>query len=160
MPADTSTKAVTLVSTKAGEHSPSISPDGKYVAYVSNESGQDEVYLTRFPEPGGKWQISTSGGSRPRWDPSRGVLYYTSATAIMEVDVTTSPTIQLGTPREVLDVNKSHIILSRVGSYEFFPGGKRLIVSYSGEVAVKPRLQVAVVENWPSEFKTAQTAKK
>jgi Tol biopolymer transport system component len=160
MPADTSTKAVTLVSTKAAEHTARISPDGKYVAYVSNESGQDEVYLTRFPEPGGKWQVSTSGGTRPRWDPSRAVLYYTSPTSIMEVDVSTAPSIQLGTPRIVLDVAKSHIVLGRVQSYEFFPGGKRVIVTYSGEVAVKPRLQVAVVENWPSEFKTTQMAKK
>ncbi|HEX6791280.1 MAG TPA: protein kinase [Candidatus Krumholzibacteria bacterium] len=54
LPADTTTKAVVLVSTNANEAGPRISPDGRYVAYMSNESGQNEIYLTRFPEPGGK----------------------------------------------------------------------------------------------------------
>ncbi len=160
LPADTSTMAVTLVATKASEGVPRVSPDGKYVAYVSNESGQNEVYLTRFPEPGGKWQVSTDGGSRPQWDRGRGVLYYTSPTSIMEVDVTTAPSLELGTPRLVLDIASSHIVMGRLQSYAFFPGGKRVIASYSGELAVKPRLQIGIVENWPSEFKPAQTAKK
>ena len=126
----------------------------------SSDLGAEEVYLTRFPEPGGKWQVSTQGGSRPRWDRSHGVLYYCSPTKIMEVDVITSPTIQLGTPREVMDIAKSHLLVGRVASYDFFPGGKRMVGSYTGDVVQKPRLQIAVVENWPAEFKTTQTAKK
>jgi Tol biopolymer transport system component len=160
MPADSATKTIPIVQTPAQEHYPAISPDGRYIAYTSNESGTDEVYLTRFPEPGGKWQVSTQGGSRPRWDRARGVLYYASPTKIMEVEVLTSPTIQLGTPREVMDVAKSHLIMGRVANYDFFPGGKRMVGSYTGDLVQKPRLEIAVVENWPAEFKTDQTAKK
>ena len=78
----------------------------------------------------------------------------------MEVDVTTSPTVQLGAPREVLNLVQAHIIMGRVSSFEFFPGGKRVVVSYTGDAVQKPRLQIGVVENWPAEFKTTQTAKK
>jgi Tol biopolymer transport system component len=159
MPADSTTKPVPIVATNAQEHTPHISPDGKYIAYTSNESGSDEVYLTRFPQPGGKWQVSTHGGSRPHWDSGRNVLYYTSPTAIMEVDYTTSPSMQLGTPREVLDLTKAHVIMGRTASFDFFPGGKRVVVSYTGDRVVKPRLQIGVVENWPAEFSSTQTAK-
>jgi Tol biopolymer transport system component len=160
LPADTTTRAIPIVQTPAQEHYAAISPDGRYVAYTSNESGTEEVYLTRFPEPGGKWQVSTQGGSRPHWDRARGVLYYISPAAIMEVEVATSPAIQLGRPRELVNVAKSHLIMGRVPSYEFFPGGKRFVGSYTGDIVQKLRLQIAVVENWPAEFKTTQTAKK
>ena len=160
MPADTTTKAVPIVATNAQEHAPRISPDGNYLAYTSDESGAEEIYLTRFPEPGGKWQVSNHGGSRPRWDRTGSVLYYTSPTAIMEVDVTTKPTMQLGTPREVLDVAKAHVILGRTSSYDFFPDGERVVASYTGDTVVKPRLQIGVVENWPAEFRKTQAAKK
>ena len=160
MPADSTTKAFPIVATNAQERTPYISPDGKYIAYTSNESGSEEVYLTRFPQPEGKWQVSTHGGARPHWDRARNVLYYTSPRAIMEVDFTTSPSMQLGTPREVLDLSKAHVLLGRTSSFDFFPGGKRVVVSYTGDRIVKPRLQIAIVENWPAEFNSTQTAKK
>jgi len=53
-------------------HSPSMSPDGRWVAYVSNESGRLEVYVRPFPGPGGRWQVSLDGGSEPLWAPNGG----------------------------------------------------------------------------------------
>jgi Tol biopolymer transport system component len=57
---------------------PQFSPDGRWVAYVSNESGRDEVYVTPFPKPDGKWQISTEGGVYPRWRRDGQELFYSA----------------------------------------------------------------------------------
>jgi Tol biopolymer transport system component len=160
LPGDTATVAKALISTSASESAPYISPDGRYVAYVSNESGKNEIYLTRFPDGGGKWQVSTSGGIRPRWDPAGGSLYYTSDSHVMEVDVATAPSLQLGTPRTVYNVNDARMVLGRTSGFDVFRGGQRFIATYAGETAQKPHLTMVVVENWASEFRTVQTAKK
>ena len=56
------------LSTPAGQEAfPRFSPDGRWVTYVSDESGRDEIYVRPFPGPGGKWQVSSGGGARPRW---------------------------------------------------------------------------------------------
>ena len=160
LPADTSTARQTLVSTPSNEASPKISPDGRYVAYVSNESGQNEIYLTRFPEPGGKWQVSTAGGTRPRWDPAGGRLFYCSPTDLMEVEIATTPSLRLGAPRPVFNLETARVVLGRTAGYDVFRGGQRFIASYAGATGVKPQLTIVVVENWLSEFKTPTVAKK
>ena len=61
------------------ETSPKFSPDGRWLAYVSDESGQGEVYVRAFPGPGGKWQVSTGGGGDPKWSRSRPEILYAGA---------------------------------------------------------------------------------
>jgi len=78
----------------------------------------------------------------------------------MEVDVTTTPTLELGTPRKVFDISAARMVLGRTASYDVFPGGKKFVVTFAGERAEKPHLKIVVVENWPSEFKPATMAKK
>lgn len=58
------------------EVEPMFSPDGRWLAYFSNESGRPEIYVRPFPGPGGKWQISTAGGLYPTWSRTRRELYY------------------------------------------------------------------------------------
>jgi hypothetical protein len=58
------------------EHEPKFSPDGRWIAYTSDESGRDEVYVRPFPGPGGKWPISTGGGDFPIWSRTRPELFY------------------------------------------------------------------------------------
>lgn len=71
---------------------PNISPDGKYMAYFSNESGRYEVYMRPFPEVNkGKWQISTGGGESPLWSPDGRELFYRNGGAVMAVPVDTNP---------------------------------------------------------------------
>jgi Tol biopolymer transport system component len=67
-----------FVDTPATEQSPMFSPDGRWIAYHSNETGRDEVYVRPFPGPGGRWQVSTEGGTYPAWSPSKPELMYAS----------------------------------------------------------------------------------
>jgi len=69
-------KPYAFLSTPFNEQGGVFSPDGRWVAYQSNESGRDEIYVRPFPGPGGQWQVSTAGGSDPRWRPDGKELYY------------------------------------------------------------------------------------
>ena len=78
---------------------PRLSPDGRWLAYTSNESGRSEVLVQSFPEPGGRTQISTSGGTEPVWSRDGRELFYLNGDAMMAVEIRTSPTFSAGTPR-------------------------------------------------------------
>lgn len=77
------------------EFQPDISPDGRWLAYISDESDRCEIYVHPFPEvSGGRWQISTGGGHSPRWSPDGGLLFYRSGDAMMAVSVDTGTTFK------------------------------------------------------------------
>jgi dipeptidyl aminopeptidase/acylaminoacyl peptidase len=159
MPADTASERKAIIGSGKNEGSPRISPSGNYLAYESDESGRDEIYLTRFPSADGKWQASVAGGTRPHWDPAGGRLYFTSDTALMEVDVTETPELRLGNPRQLFLLDDARVFMGRTASYDVERGGKRFIMSYNASSAVaSPRLKLVVVENWPTEFR--KSAKK
>jgi hypothetical protein len=127
---------------------------GEYLAYESDESGRGEIYLTRFPNGEGKWQVSVEGGSRPRWDPAGGRLYFTSDTAMMEVEVVERPNLQLGNPRRLFEFKTAHVTLGHTSSYDVARGGQRFLMSYVAESATQsPTFELVVVEDWPAEFK-------
>jgi len=77
-----------------------ISPDGHWIAYTSFESGKAEVYVRSFPEQSGQWQISSGGGTNPRWSHSGRELFYLSPDQRMMVaDVRTTPAFEASVPR-------------------------------------------------------------
>jgi serine/threonine-protein kinase len=71
-------KPTVFLSTPFAELDPVFSPDGRWVAYTSQETGRGEVYVRPFPGPGGKWRVSTDGGSFPTWSRTRSELFYAS----------------------------------------------------------------------------------
>jgi serine/threonine-protein kinase len=73
---DGSGKTSAFLETPAAESNPVFSPDGRYLAYESNESGKVEVIIVPYPSRAGKWQISSGGGTNPIWSPSGDVLYF------------------------------------------------------------------------------------
>ena len=96
-----------LLHTAFNESHGQISPDGKWLAYQSNETGRSEVYVQPFPGGAGKWQVSTNGGSFPRWRGDVRELFYMSGLTsgkMMAVDIKSSgSTFEAGTPKELFD---------------------------------------------------------
>ena len=94
-----------FIATDAREMSPMFSPDGQWMAYESDKSGQSEVYLTPYPGPRGEQQVSTDGGRMPCWSPDgRELFYRAGAGQVMSVSVQTGPSVELGTPQLLFEV--------------------------------------------------------
>ena len=82
--------------TQFNEGAPAFSPNGHWLAYMSDESGRYEVYVQPYPGPGGKYQVSTEGGTEPVWNRNGKELFYRSGNRMMAADVTTQPSFSLG----------------------------------------------------------------
>jgi len=106
------------------ENAPEFSPDGRWIAYMSNESGRFEIYVTPFPGPGGKRQVSAEGGRFPRWSPNRRELFfYANDDRVMTVPYRVEgDQFQAETPRRWSEAR----LLARV--YDVHPDAARLAV--------------------------------
>ena len=156
-----------LLQEKHIELAPKISPDGRWLAYQSNESGQYEIYVRPFPDvdSGGRWQVSNSGGTSPLWSPSGRELFYRSGDSTIVVPVETEPTFEHGNPEilfkgQYVSFNLGPIILT---PWDIHPDGKRFLmikppVETSTEpvtdesTSVVPR-KINIVLNWFEELK-------
>src|SRR5207302_4251033 len=94
---DRSSRALADIKAPAG--SPKFSPDGKWLAYCSNESGTSQVYVQAYPGPGAKIQVSRDGGTDPVWKRTGGELYFRAGDKMMAVSVSTAPTFSAGRPQ-------------------------------------------------------------
>ncbi len=140
-----------LIATPAKEESPRISPDGDLLAYVSDESGRDEIFLTRFPTAEGKWQVSSSGGIVPRWGPQGDRIFYLEGTRMMEVEVVTRPSVRLGTPRVLFDTSGKEIEISHPARFGVSPDGDRFVMVQRLRDQ-QERASLVLVRHWPREF--------
>ena len=141
---------VVFLDTPADESWPRLSPDGRYVAYSSDESGRREIYITTFPDGVGKWQVSIDGGSGPRWSRESGEIFYYYDDRMMVVDVSTQPKLVLGRPRELF-IGRPNDLELRPNRYDVTPDGRRLVVVQ--QVRDEERQPgITVVQNWLSEF--------
>ncbi len=142
-------KAFPLVQSQFLDTSGFFSPDGRWVAYVSQQTGRFEVYVTSFPGGGGRLQVSGSGGTHPYWSADGRTLYYVT----LDGELTAAPVDGRGARFEVLGAPKplfpvNLFVGPRVASaYAVSADGKRVLVISAGEAAV-PR--VALVANWTS----------
>jgi serine/threonine-protein kinase len=98
---DSSRVPRSIINTPYDNHSPSLSPDGKWIAYVSNETNLNQVYVRPFPGPGGKWQLSTDGGVEPLWSRTGREIFFRNGDKMIAVPVTTGATFTHGEPREL-----------------------------------------------------------
>jgi len=121
-----------VTSTTFVESKPTFSPDGRFVAYESNESGQMEIYVRPFPEPGGRWQVSNAGGGEPRWSPKGGELFYRNDGALMAVSYSVEGgSFQRGTPRELF--SETFFSQQLVRWYDVFPDGEHFLMMQAVE---------------------------
>jgi Tol biopolymer transport system component len=126
-----------------------FSPDGKWLAYASVESGRPEVYVVPFPGPGGKWQVSTGGGTWPRWRRDGKEIFFLSPdNKIMEAEVKGgASSFEVGTVGALFETRPY-----RTGgaAFDVTADGQRFLVNYYAE---QPNALITLVENWDAELK-------
>ncbi len=124
-------KMTPFIATKANETNGQISPDGKWVAYASNESGDWEVYVTTFPSAQGKWQVSHGGGTEPRWRGDGKEIYYVDLKGTLRaVPVSTNGTFSSGAPSALFQVQgRAPVSSTDFFTYDVSRDGKRFLVN-------------------------------
>ena len=137
-----------FVATAFDERSSMFSPDGRWLAYVSDESGRDEVYVQPYPGPGGKWPISTEGGTEPRWSADGRELFYRLGDKMMVVEVQSEPAFTSGRPQLVFE--GPYLLGTSVANYDISPDGQRFLMI---KVEEGQQDQINVVLNWFEELK-------
>ena len=142
--------ALPIVATAFNERSPMFSPDGRWLAYVSDESGRNEVYVQPYPGPGGKWPISTEGGTEPVWSADGGELFYRLGDKMMVVEVQSEPAFTSEGPQLVFEVP---YLTNQFGTsnYDISPDGQRFLMLK--EDTAQEQAQINVILNWFEELK-------
>ena len=135
---------------------PKISPDGRYIAYVSNESGQPQVYVQPFPGGGRKTTVSAAGGLQPRWSHDGKELFYLQDMTLMVASVSTGTTFEVDSTRRLFDdpllIGLGFTTLTGVLRYDVSLDGQRFIVAGPmGDQVAAP--VISVVQNWYEEFR-------
>lgn len=143
-------KPYPLLNTAFNERQAHFSPDGKWYAYTSNESGRSEIYVRRFPESDQQVQISTGGGAQPYWrKDGREIFYMASDRQLMAVPLTLGPALQAGQP--------TSLFLAKVTGYDspnryaVSGDGQRFLVN--SNIEESNQTPITVLINWPSGLK-------
>jgi Tol biopolymer transport system component len=137
-------KATPFLQSASNETMGRFSPDGRWIAYVSNDSGKEEVYVVPFPGPGGEWQISTAGGRAPIWTRGgREIVYQAPGDEIMAVEVRAAPTFQAGIPKALF---KTHLRPPPGAQFDVTPDGERFLVNLRPDEQVSDPM--TLVQNW------------
>ena len=147
-----------------GEFNPSFSPDGRWIAYDSNESGRSEIYVRSFPARGGKWQVSDGGGALARWSDDGRELFYRTDDGIMAVDIDgRGSNFEVGTPRRLFDgpflggMNGVSVGGYVFPDYAVTGDGQRFVMFAGSEETSRPT-SVRLVTNWFDELRRLTAA--
>ena len=134
-----------FASPSAGESAAEFSPDGRYIAYTSTETGTDEIIVETFPTGGGKWQISSAGGTTPTWDRRGHTLFFVAGQSMMAVDVDAEGGFRPGVPRRLFTgPYEVQTVIRR--NYDIGPDGRFVMVKRQLIGSVPAEL--VVLEGW------------
>jgi Tol biopolymer transport system component len=148
LPMDGSGDPFPVVQSQFFDARPSFSPDGRWIAYQSDESGRAEIYVRPFPGPGGKWQVSPNGGEEPHWSADgREIFYLDVAQNIVAVPVETSGNFRAGVPKELFEA-RLFPALQR-NRFDVTSDGQRFLTLAPMESQSNP--PTTVVLNWDSQ---------
>jgi serine/threonine-protein kinase len=149
-----------LIATEFSELNAEFSPDGRWLAYQSNSSGLDEVYVQPFPSVDrGRWKISTTGGSEPLWSPDGRELLYRTRAGLMKVPVATTNGFKAGAPSLVV---AGQYFGDAGRSYDISRDGRRFLVMkarINPDDPLAGLTQVIVVQHWVEELKQRVTTR-
>jgi serine/threonine protein kinase len=135
---------------------PQLSPDGRWVAYSSSESGQMDIYVRPFPDvDSGKWQVSTGGGAEPRWSPNGEEMFYRDGDAMMAVPIRTEPSFEREIPEKLFE-GSYYRLLGHM--WDLSPDGKRFlmikpVINAEREPVTEAPRKINIVLNWFEELK-------
>ena len=143
-----------LLQTPSDEHTGMLSPDDRWLAYVSNESGRQEIYVRPFPGPGGKWPISTEGGTEPMWSRDGQELFYRNGEKMMAVAISTEPEFAPAKPTSlfegVYETGGGPAGGYPGSNYDLTPDGRFVMIRTDESSGPT---QINVVLNWFEELK-------
>ena len=149
--ADGGLEAKPFLTEKFIEKAAQISPDNRWLAYVSYESGLAEVYLRRFPEGDLRRKVSQSGGRGVRWSRDGRKLYYMSGNTVFEVDVKLGPTPEISEPQSLFQARiGDEVNVSDYPRYDVFADGERFVMI---EPMPDSQPKIRFIENWYEEFR-------
>ena len=120
-------KAQPFLRTQFDEAVPQFSPDGRWLAYISNGTGRHEIYVQSYPGPGGKWADPDQGGAEPVWNPNGRELFYRNGDKLMAVDIATQPGFAASTPR-MLFQGRYVLAPFPASNYDVSPDGQRFLM--------------------------------
>jgi Tol biopolymer transport system component len=140
-----------LIATRANESGGVLSPDGRWIAYQSDESGADEIYVQSFPAGNERQQVSVTGGTQPKWRGDGKEIFYVSPDRkLMAVDIRPGERLDVGTPHALFQTRIVPLIEAR-NHYDVTSDGQRFVVnSRRAEDSVLP---ITVVVGWAPEAK-------
>jgi hypothetical protein len=158
-------KSRSFADIKAPAGSPKFSPDGRWLAYCSNESGKAQVYVQAFPGPGAKIQVSNDGGTDPVWIRAGGELCFRNGDQMMAVSVSTTPTFAAGRPQMLWAGHYSHGMSASCGpagatssNYDVTADGRRFLMIKDEAPDAASSRQLVVVLGWADELTRASGA--
>jgi Tol biopolymer transport system component len=141
--------ATAFLQTEFAEGHGRLSPDGRWMAYVSNESGMNEVYVRPFPASSGKSKVSTAGGTGPRWRRDGKELFFVAADrTLMSVSVQATPLFRTSVPRALFDTRMSQ---NGEWAYDVTPDGQRFVISVPvGDPSPAP---ITIILDWTAALR-------
>jgi Tol biopolymer transport system component len=145
LPLGTAPAPQVFVKTRFREHSGRISPSGRHVAYVSDESGREEVYVQSFPEPGGKLQVSTSGGTQPLWSRDGRSLFFRGGGSVQAVPFVPGPPAAVSIPRPLFVDRFENPQAGNHTGYDVFPDGRFLMIEPADKDQTGRRTEIVIV---------------
>jgi serine/threonine protein kinase/Tol biopolymer transport system component len=149
-------KARPFLKTPFEEGGATLSPDGRWIAYASDESGRSEVFVQPYPGPGGKWQVSTEGGVEPTWARSSRELFYRNGDKMWVAEVKTQPSFSASQPRVLFQGR--YDTSPWYANYDVTPDGQRFLMVQPAEPTSQSQLNIVL--NWFEELKRLVPAKR
>ena len=146
---------VPFLQTRFEETRARFSRDGRFVAYISNRTGEYEVFVCTFPECRNQQRVSVNGGTQPRWRKDGKELFYVEGDSLMAVPVSIGPSLSLDSPEKLFSSEGLRIRSGRSSNYDVSSDGQRFVLAEP--VAAKAEEPtIRVVQNWFAEFKDQQ----
>ena len=142
-------KLTPILATKSYEGGARLSPSGRWLVYVSNDSGQNEVYVRPYPGPDRRVPVSTAGGTQPTWDPQGTAIYYRAGNKMMTVGVSfAGDDITLASPRQLFERQYAYGAGITIANYDVTADGERFVMVKDESSAGR----LNVVLNWQSDL--------